>query len=317
VQLDARAGVAVAPVDAAGPEELYARVEAALGEACSTRRSVSFFNEKVQRRFERYDAVVKGLREALEGDQFSVMYQPVVGPGGEIAYSEALMRWSHPELGQVPPDEFIPAAESSGLIVSLTRSLMHTVLADMNRLETTGRPARMSVNVSAKHLGYESIAVRMARDTRAAGMSPSQVGIELTESALISDLSHHFGALRSFADSGFPLALDDFGTGYSSLSYLKRLPVGTLKLDRAFVWGIEEDPRGVDMVASIIRLAENLGLTVVADGVETEKQALTLAELSCNYFQGYYFHRPMAVEQLQELVNGRPSAAGNSYRSIS
>ena len=247
------------------------------------------------------------LRQAIETGQIKVHYQPVVSLAtGEIVGAEALARWAHPERGLVSPAEFIPLAEETGLIVALGRSVLETACRDAVRWPNAARSGAalgVSVNVSGRQLRdgqLVELARRVLVDT---GLDPARLALEMTETVLIDHgdaVNIELAALRAL---GVHLSLDDFGTGYSSLTHLDRLPFDIVKIDRSFVTGMHGDPRHQAIVSGVISLAEALGLTVVAEGVETEVEAADLARLGAKLAQGYHFFAPMQAGQLAELLS--------------
>ena len=246
------------------------------------------------------------LRHAVERKEFRLHYQPIVALGtGAIAGYEALVRWQHPERGLLMPAQFLPVADELGLIVAIDE----WVLAEACRQASGWRDERggdgpwVAVNFSAKSLGAAGIGDRVVDALRQAGLAPSRLHIEITESAAVSDPTLVHGVLRDLRAGGVRVSLDDFGTGYCSLSYLQQFPVDTLKIDRAFVQRIGEQGEGDEIVRLIVRLAETLKLDVVAEGTESAAQVAHLAALGCAYAQGYYFSHAVDAS----IVLARPA----------
>jgi len=243
------------------------------------------------------------LHRALERNELKVFYQPVVdiknfSPVG----AEALLRWDHPEEGLVFPDRFIPVAEESGLIVPIGA----WVLEEASKRQTlwrgqevlSGNDFRMEVNLSARQIDHPEIVSAVANVLDRTGISPSNLTLEITESALMRHPETAKEILLALKGLGVMLAIDDFGTGYSSLTYLRAFPLDSLKVDKSFVDEIERDDNAAAIVDAVIRLAHTLGLEVVAEGVETEGQLERLASMGCDFAQGYLFSRPVPEEDL-------------------
>jgi EAL domain-containing protein (putative c-di-GMP-specific phosphodiesterase class I) len=215
---------------------------------------------------------------------------------------EALVRWSSPTRGEVAPTEFVRVAEDTGLIKELTDLVLAQGLAALRRFNDAGLDLRMAVNLSTHDLFDTKLPERVRRQLDRHGVSPSELTLEITESSLLIDAPRTRGTIDDLHSAGFRLAVDDFGTGYSSLSYLRRLPVQELKIDQSFVYGMLTDPQDDVIVRSTIDLGHNLGLSVVAEGVENEATLRSLAEMGCDIAQGYGIAHPLEVEDLIEWV---------------
>ena len=246
------------------------------------------------------------LRRALADDQLRLHFQPIWAlPGREIAGVEALVRWEHPERGLVPPGEFIPIAEASGLIVPVGTWVLREACRQLGawRREHPGAAdLRLTINLSARQVAQPQL-VDLVREAIAANdLDPAQLGLEITERLLLQDCEAIGETLRGLKDLGVRLVLDDFGTGYSSLSYLKRFPLDELKIDRSFVAGIDQPGDDRAIVAAIVGMAGALGLGVIPEGVETEAQLAVLEDLGCRRAQGFLLAAPMPPERLVELL---------------
>ncbi|MBW8768050.1 MAG: EAL domain-containing protein [Geodermatophilales bacterium] len=244
--------------------------------------------------------LARDLPAALEQGQLRLEYQPVAGIAERrVLGVEALVRWEHPLLGTVPPDEFIGLAEEDGLIVPLQRWVLETAARDLAGLLAEGRDLQLGVNVSVRHLQAGCLAPDVASALAGAGVSPRRLMIEITESVMLDAEARVASDLATLREMGCIISLDDFGRGWSSLAYLARLPVDVLKMDREFVAGIEGDRRGAALVASVIQLGRTLGMDVVAEGVETPGQLHALRDMGCRFVQGYLLGRPVPLAQLR------------------
>ena len=256
--------------------------------------------------------LVEGLSGALAAGQLAVYYQPVVAlPDGEITGYEALLRWHHPVRGLVPPADFVPLAEETGLIVPIGGWVLAEAARQAVAWSTAaGRPLGMAVNLSPRQLADDDVVATVAAVLAETGLTPRQLTLEITESVLVQDIERVVDRLRSLRTLGVRIAIDDFGTGYSSLSYLRRLPADTIKIDRSFVMDLAVDGASRTLVSSIIELGRSLQLDVVAEGVETEAQRAVLQGLRASHAQGYLFARPRpAFGQLPGRLDAVPVAA--------
>jgi EAL domain-containing protein (putative c-di-GMP-specific phosphodiesterase class I) len=252
------------------------------------------------------------LRRALERDEFVLHYQPKVRlDRGDIAGVEALIRWQSPELGLVPPIKFIPLLEETGLILPVGAWVLRKAALDHRAWSEGGLQApRVAVNVSAAQLRQRDF-VASVEQAIMDGLAPTGIDLEITESLMMEDVASNIAKLNAARALGLNIAIDDFGTGYSSLAYLARLPVQSLKIDRAFIVTMEKDPNAMTLVSTMISLAHSLRLKVIAEGVETEEQAKFLRLLRCDEMQGYLFSKPLPSDALVALlraVGSRPAA---------
>ncbi|MGN2252380.1 putative bifunctional diguanylate cyclase/phosphodiesterase [Frateuria sp. GZRe12] len=295
----ASVGVAMFPAGEEGVADLLRRADIALYRAkAAGRNTVRLFLEPMQQEADTRLTLERGLRTALEQDrmptQFALHFQPQVNRRGELLGAEALLRWQHPQLGELSPSVFIPLAEETGLIHALGTWVIGQACAHIRAWDRDGVAfgGRLAVNVSAWQLNHPHFAAQLEAQVRAAGIEPSRLTLELTESALLQDFDSALETLNQLSETGFRLALDDFGTGYSSLSYLQRLPLDVLKVDRAFVSGLS--PNAANPLASfIIDVAHRLGIAAVAEGVETVPQRLALERIGCDGLQGFLICRPV------------------------
>jgi diguanylate cyclase (GGDEF)-like protein len=246
------------------------------------------------------------LRRAIEHDEFVLHYQPRVElASGNVVGMEALLRWKHPERGLVWPDDFITLAEEMGLIIPIGRDVISEVCQQAHvwhQQYLHDPPLRMSVNISARQLQHPNFAEDITQILQEFEVDPNAFELEITESVVMGDQDIIFDKLRELKSLGVRLTIDDFGTGYSSLSYLKRLPVETLKIDKSFISGLGRNPKDRLIVSATISLGQTLGLAVVAEGVETARQATHLRKLGCDFAQGYYFAKPLTSHDASEFI---------------
>jgi EAL domain-containing protein (putative c-di-GMP-specific phosphodiesterase class I) len=257
--------------------------------------------------FSEHFALEMDLRRGIARGEFFLLYQPQVTSDGRVFGAEALLRWQHPSLGVVPPDEFIPLAERSGLILPLGAWVLGTAC---QQLVDWSRHAHMSgltlsVNVSAHQFRRTDFVQQVATVMERTGVSPRRLKLELTESSLVHDMDDIIRKMSALKSLGVGFSLDDFGTGYSSLSYLKRLPLDQLKIDKSFVDDVLTDPNDAAIAHMVIELGRNLGFAVIAEGVETQGQCDFLEENGCHLFQGYLFSRPIQLPQFAEYCLSR------------
>jgi predicted signal transduction protein with EAL and GGDEF domain len=252
------------------------------------------------------------LQQAIEHDQLFLHYQPIVCiETGAARHAEALVRWQHPQHGLLAPNRFIPLAEQTGLIVPLTKRVAALALRQCAAWQALSVPIGVAVNLSVRTLHDPQLPDTIAELLHDCGVPPASLNLEITESAIMSDPQGALRTLTRLHDMGVRLSIDDFGTGYSSLAYLKRLPVDELKIDRSFVQQMVTDNNDAVIVRSTIDLAHNLGLRVVAEGVEDRETCERLAALGCDLVQGYYLGRPMPAGDLGRWLKlPRPALDG-------
>ncbi|MEU2349246.1 EAL domain-containing protein [Modestobacter sp. NPDC049651] len=249
--------------------------------------------------------LARDLPEALATGQLRLVYQPVAGLlERRVLGIEALVRWDHPVLGQVSPEEFVPLAEDDGLIVPLQRWVLETATTELAGLLAEGRDLRLGVNISVRHLQAGCLVPDVATALSRSGLPADRLMLEVTESLFIGELDRADGDLTVLHDLGCVISLDDFGRGYSTFAYLARLPVDVLKMDREFLAGIGTDPRSAALVRSVIELGRSLGIDVVAEGVETPTELAALRTLGCRFLQGYLLGRPTPPDRLRAVLDG-------------
>jgi diguanylate cyclase (GGDEF)-like protein len=302
--VDATLAIAVFPGDGTDGETLMANAAAALRRAQDTGERSMFYEPAMNARVADAVKLEYRLRRAVELGQLELHYQPKVDFVTRRVHSvEALMRWRDPERGLVPPGQFIPLMEEIGLIGQAGTWALHQAVADLGRLRGMGLPVpRCAVNVSAIQLRDPGFVRTVLNELSGFGDDDVMLDIEITETLIMQDVPQTIRVLQTLRGVGMEVAVDDFGTGYSSLAYLVQLPINALKIDRAFVLGLDAGPQGVMIVQSIISLAHALRLQVVAEGVETELQAQQLQAMGCDLMQGYLFSKPVPFDQLAALL---------------
>ncbi|MEO7655680.1 MAG: bifunctional diguanylate cyclase/phosphodiesterase, partial [Sphingomicrobium sp.] len=253
------------------------------------------------------------LRRAIERDQLTLSYQPLVSlRSGEVTGFEALARWFHEDRGEISPAEFIPVAEESGLILTLGRWAMDQAtrtLAGWDREAGETLPFYVAVNLSALQVARDDVAGLVEEALRIAGLSGSRLTLELTESSIVQDPERATQVFNDLKALDATVAMDDFGTGYSSLAYLQRLPIDVLKIDKRFVSGMMTDADSVAIVRAVLSLADALGMSTTAEGIESVELATTLATLGCSSGQGYYFAEPLPANRALDFWRGRCAPA--------
>ena len=299
--VSASIGISLFPDDGASVEQLLRNADSALFRAKSSgRQTFSFYSQDMTALAQQRVRLESELRLALAQDQLRVHYQPIHRlEDGVMIGAEALVRWQHPERGLVPPGEFIPIAEDSGLIAGIDAWVLEQACAQMRRWQAAGLGLEfIAVNVSSRLFSRGELDLRVARVLRETGLEPQYLELEVTESAVMDNPERALELLAQLRELGVRLAIDDFGTGYSSLARLKRLPVHKLKLDQSFVHGLPQDREDRAIARAVVTLGQSLGLRVLAEGVECAEQAEFLREIGCGFAQGYWFGRPQPAEQL-------------------
>jgi diguanylate cyclase (GGDEF)-like protein len=308
--LKASMGLTLAPEHGRHVDQLLQFADVAMHVAKRNRSGCEVYCEDTNLFTRRRLTLLGELRQAIERRDLVVHYQPKADlASGRFTGLEALVRWDHPQLGRVMPDEFIGLAEHSGLIVQLSEYVLDTTLGDARRWRDEGIELPISVNISARSLHDESFPNRLARMLAVWGVPSRALVLELTETALMAEPERSLAVLNELSQMHVRLSIDDFGTGYSSLAYLKRLPVDEIKIDKSFVLSMGTDENDRIIVQSTIDLAHNLGLDVVAEGVETAETWHALADLGCGVAQGYLIGRPEAADELTARLRAEPRVA--------
>ncbi|MDB5824238.1 MAG: hypothetical protein JWR21_2942 [Herminiimonas sp.] len=293
-----KVGIARFPEDGEGAQSLFNNAEAALKKAKHGGERYLFFTQKMTATVAARLRLENKLRQAIERKEFALHYQPKVDlVTGLVSGAEALIRWNDPLTGLVPPGRFIPVLEETGLIHDVGRWALRQAVADYLGWRAAGLPAvRIAVNVSPLQLRNRNFVAEISDTIAGNPRAAEGLELEITESVIMSDVSHSTTTLRAMRAMGISIAIDDFGTGFSSLNYLSKLPVDTLKIDRSFVINMNATSEGLALVSTIVNMAHSLKLKVVAEGVETEQQATTLRRLKCEEMQGFLFSKPLPRE---------------------
>ncbi|CDG84394.1 putative bifunctional diguanylate cyclase/phosphodiesterase [Janthinobacterium agaricidamnosum] len=307
LRVGASIGISVYPQDGGDAETLLRLADIAMYRAKqdggSDSESVAFYSHEMNLGMQERMRVETGLRHALMQRQLLLHYQPKFALAtGRIIGAEALVRWSHPQRGMIPPSEFIPLAEATGLVVHIGEWVLQAACAQAQAWQQAGLPpVRIAVNVSAREF-TPALPVRVEQTLQRYGLEPAWLELEITESTLMNNIERVIGIMDRITELGVALSLDDFGTGYSSLSYLKRFPIDTLKIDRSFTTGIPDDGNDCAIASTIISIARQLRHKVIAEGVETVEQLAFLKSSGCDEVQGYLFSKPLPALEFEAAL---------------
>ncbi|OHC62061.1 MAG: hypothetical protein A2045_04115 [Rhodocyclales bacterium GWA2_65_20] len=301
-------GYALLPSDGETPETLLKHADIAMYHAkAQGKNNIQPYCADLNARIDQRLRLEADLRRAIENDQFFLCYQPQIGlAGDDVIGVEALIRWRHPEHGVISPLSFIPLAEETGLIVPIGDWVLRTACVQARAWQAAGLPpTRVSVNLSARQFMQKNLAQSVRSALAESGLDPRRLELEITESMIMHNAELFIATLRELKSIGVDLAIDDFGTGYSSLSYLKRFPVDRLKIDQSFVRDLDADADSAAIAQAVITLGHNLGLRVIAEGVETTPQLEFLRSNSCDEIQGYYYSKPLPDAELRKFLADR------------
>jgi diguanylate cyclase (GGDEF)-like protein len=304
--ITASVGVAVTPIDGETADELLRNSEMAMYCAkLNGRNNFQFCTESMNSAAARRIVIRDRLREALEQDHFSVAYQPIRSSRtGRVTAVEVLLRWIDPKAESVPPDEFIPVAEDTGLIIPIGEWVLRTACAQARAWQDEGyEPIRVSVNVSPRQLRQHTLVATVGEILRESGLSPESLELEITESALVPNDSYTLTALTELSNMGIGLSVDDFGTGYSALAYLRKFRFDRVKIDRTFVEDVAASADASALASSILSMARSLRLASVVEGVETEEQAALVIEQGCDELQGFLISRPVSADEFIRFLD--------------
>ena len=306
ITIDLNIGIAPSDPEYDTPEEILRDADIAMHFAKEHNDGPAVFTKEMRSKFLERITLEMDLRHAVERNELSLHYQPIISlTDGRLVGFEALLRWHHPEKGMIPPFRFIPIAEGSGLIQPITVWILSKTcsqLAEWQRIRPEFEDLIVSVNISGKHLAKDVLIDDVAAALQESGVQPRTLKLEITESTAMENAEHTISLLNKLKDIGVQLSIDDFGTGYSSLSYLHRLPFDTLKIDRSFVNRVGDKGEDSEVLQTVVSLAKNLRMRVIAEGIETASQLAVLQNLGCDYGQGYYLAKPKGVEETEELL---------------
>lgn len=305
IVITASIGITYAPDDSLNPHVLLQNAEAAMYRAKeSSPNSYQFFTPEMNTEVTQRLSLETNLRNALDNDEIDIYYQPIQEiETGRLIGAEALARWNSPVLGNVPPDLFIPVAESTGLIHTIGDwVLSHAMDQALRWKEEHGISLRMAVNFSSRQFSNANLAQSIIQVLKKPGLDPNMLEIEITEGLLMQGNSSTIDSLNRLKEFGVSLSIDDFGTGYSSLSYLKRFPIDTLKIDRSFIKNVASDKDDSVLIKAIIAMAHGLGLQVIAEGVETKEQLQFIQQEQCDLVQGYFYSKPLTAAKFSLYI---------------
>lgn len=310
ISIDLNIGIAPSDPEYDTPEEILRDADIAMHFAKERNDGPAVFSKDMRDKFLERIQLEMDLRHAIDRNELAMHYQPIVSlTDGRLVGFEALLRWHHAKKGMIPPFRFIPIAEDSGLILPMTVWILHQTclqLAEWQRIGPEYRDLMVSVNISGKHLAKNELIDDVVGALQASHVVPSTLKLEITESTAMENAEHSISILNKLKEIGVQLSIDDFGTGYSSLSHLHRLPFDTLKIDRSFVSRVGEHGEDSEVLQTVISLAKNLKMRVIAEGIETHSQLAVLQNLGCDYGQGYLLAKPKAVPETEELLYKRP-----------
>jgi len=313
IHVQASIGVAQAPGHAQTPEELLQKASIAMHWAASSESAISRYDSANDRTSRDNLILLGALPDAIARGELQVWHQAKVSlASGEVAGTEALLRWKHPQRGMVSPGSFIPQAEKTTLIDALMHTMIASAFADAGSWRAAGHRLRVAVNLSVRNLADRMLIDVIESNAQRNGLEPSDIELEITESAVMADPDHCIRLISQLRDHGYGVAIDDFGVGHSSLAYLQKLHLSALKIDQEFVKTLASDGNNQKIVRAILQLARALGLDTIAEGVEDDASLALLREWGCDYAQGYGVHRPApSLELLQFIAQRRagPQAA--------
>ncbi|MFQ5432059.1 MAG: EAL domain-containing protein [Nitrospinota bacterium] len=310
-------GIALYPSNGNSAVEILKNADMAMSHVKERgKNDLSYFTETLNEQAQKRARLVKSLRRAISNDEFVVYYQPKINiESGEIVGMEALVRWIQPDGTLVPPGDFIPVAEETGLIISIGETVMRKACMQTFKWQKNGCPnLRVAVNISAKQFQQKTVISTVESALKETHLDPSLLEVEITESMVMQDMGNAIETMNALRDRGILISIDDFGTGYSSLGYLKRFPIHALKIDQSFVNDITSNGDDAAIALAIISMAKSLGLKVIAEGVETYNQLDFLRRNNCDEMQGYLFSKPLPEKEFDELLKSGPTMWADNIR---
>ncbi len=299
-------GISRYPLDGTKLFELLSAADIAMYHAKRSKNSFAFFTSELKALRNRYSIMEQELRNAIDKDELTIVYQPQMRKDGTLHGVEALVRWENKKLGHIHPEEFIKIAEESGLMPKIGRYIARHAIEEISSLQDRRKMTFcLALNISIRQFNEKGFVDTFLETIQSGSLDPSHIVVEITESLFIEELEFILNTLNRLKEKGLNISLDDFGTGYSSLGMLKKLPIDELKIDKSFIETLLVDKESEAMVKAIITLGKTLGFSILAEGVEEQKQFTRLNELGCDLYQGYYFCRPLKLEDLEAFITGR------------
>ncbi|MBT4195100.1 MAG: EAL domain-containing protein [Gammaproteobacteria bacterium] len=316
--IGASIGICRYPADGDSFDSLFSAADTAMYQAKYSKSNYFIFTRELKEQIYQTSQIEQALHIALKNHEFHMVYQPQIASKGALYGVEALVRWSNPELGLIPPDKFIPIAEDSGLILELGHFIIDQSIKDIAKLSNINDSIdlQLSINISVRQFLEFGFLDRLKNSLLSHKFPSRQLTLEITESIFIDDFDYMLPLFQEIRSLGIKISLDDFGTGFSSLSMLKNLPIDELKIDKSFIDNISNNTQDRAMVINILNIASNLGLKVVAEGIELPKQAEMLSDFKCDIQQGYFYSRPVKLLELEQYcssyINASHSPANHS-----
>jgi diguanylate cyclase (GGDEF)-like protein len=299
-------GIILFPADGQQVDTLIARADTAMYNVkIRSKNDFCFYSQDFETQAKEKLILDAQLRHALQSNEFKIHYQPQFDlNSSQLMGMEALIRWQHPQKGLIAPDEFIPLAEETGLIVPIGEWLIKTICQQLKIWKQQGlSPPQLAINISARQFLQKNLVTLITQEMDRHGIAPNSIQIEITESMMIQDIEQVNSIMNEFKSAGISIAIDDFGTGYSSLEYLKRLPIDKLKIDKSFIGNILNNSDDASIVQAVIAMGHSMNMQIIAEGVETKEQAEFLSNRNCDYAQGFYFSKPVSALDMEKELN--------------